>query len=267
MSVIIGSARIDEHGHATGGQAGDQKQTSSPDYRGEVSMQNFYVHSKGWLIFRAKNPVHATELAKAMERACNNKNIGYDQYQRDGVVVHGTNAKSPTECDCSSLVRRCIIEATGKDPGNIRTITMPDMLPITGLFEDTITYTSGTTLYTGDILCTKTSGHTVIVVKGKSRTPEKLRAAKPTLRKSDTGDEVKMLQRDLKALGYLGKDGKPLKLDGDFGSNTEYALKNFQREHVYVTGVIKKKAEPLEVDGIYGSKSAASMKLAIKAVK
>ena len=76
-----------------------------------------------------------------------------------------------------------------------------------------------------------------------------------------------MLQRDLKALGYLGKDGKSLKLDGDFGSNTEYALKNFQREHVYVTGVIKKKAEPLEVDGIYGSKSAASMKLAIKAVK
>lgn len=96
---------------------------------------------------------------------------------------------------------------------------------------------------------------------------EALRAAKPTLRKSDTGAEVEMLQRDLKALGYLGKDRKPLKLDGDFGSNTEHALKNFQREHVYVTGVIKKKAEPLEVDGIYGSKSAASMKLAIKAVK
>ena len=96
---------------------------------------------------------------------------------------------------------------------------------------------------------------------------EALRAAKPTLRKSDTGAEVEMLQRDLKALGYLGKDGKALELDGDFGSNTEHALKNFQREHVYVTGVIKKKAEPLEVDGIYGSKSAASMKLAIKAVK
>ena len=96
---------------------------------------------------------------------------------------------------------------------------------------------------------------------------EALRAAKPTLRKSDTGAEVEMLQRDLKALGYLGKDGKSLELDGDFGSNTEHALKNFQREHVYVTGVVKKKAEPLEVDGIYGEKSASSMKLAIKAVK
>ena len=31
--TIIGSARIDEHGKATGGKAGDQKQISSPDYK------------------------------------------------------------------------------------------------------------------------------------------------------------------------------------------------------------------------------------------
>ena len=31
MTVIIGSARIDEKGNATGGKVGDQKQTSTPD--------------------------------------------------------------------------------------------------------------------------------------------------------------------------------------------------------------------------------------------
>ena len=38
--IIIGSAKIDEHGKATGGKAGDQKQKTSPDYKGEVAMQN-----------------------------------------------------------------------------------------------------------------------------------------------------------------------------------------------------------------------------------
>ena len=41
MAVIVGSARIDEKGNATGGQAGDQKSGK------EVSTQNYYVHSKG----------------------------------------------------------------------------------------------------------------------------------------------------------------------------------------------------------------------------
>ena len=33
--TIIGSARIDERGKATGGKAGDQKQKSTPDYKGD----------------------------------------------------------------------------------------------------------------------------------------------------------------------------------------------------------------------------------------
>lgn len=258
MSVIIGSARIDEHGNAHGGAAGDQKQTSTPDYKGEVSMQSFYVHSKGWYIFRAKNAEHAEKLAECMERACNNANIGYDQWQRDNIVRDHTNSKVKTECDCSSLVRECIIEATGTDPGNIRTVDMPYMLSKTGLFEPQMTYTTGTTLYTGDILVTKTSGHTVIVVKGKARKKTKLRAAKPVLRKDDTGAEVEMLQRDLNKLGFSGKDRKRLEVDGDFGTNTDYALRNFQKTHNYT------KDEPLEVDGIYGKKSYSAMKTALK---
>lgn len=250
MEIILGSARIDENGHAHGGAAGDQKQTGKPDYKGEVSMQPFYVHSKGWLIYRAKKADQATELAKAMKRACNNANIGYDQYQRDGVVTHGTNTKVKTECDCSSLVRRCIIEATGKDPGNIRTVTMPEMLPKTGLFEPVITYKPGTKVYTGDILVTKTSGHTVICVEGYDRGDDnkvKIDIAKPVLKAGNVNGQVKVLQKDLNLTKSKDENGKKLVIDGEFGRHTRASLMNFQKKY------------DLEVDGIYGPKSAARM--------
>ena len=169
MAVYIGSARIDENGKASGGAVGDQKQTSKPDYSGEVSQQKFYVHSKGWYVIRAKDVNVATGLAGAMIQACNNKNIGYDQFNRLGVVKYGTGTSTKTECDCSSLVRQCVKEASGKDPGNFTTANEVTMLVKTGLFSDIITYTSGMTLYTGDILVTKTQGHTVIVTSGAAR--------------------------------------------------------------------------------------------------
>lgn len=167
-NVIIGSARIDERGKLSGGAPGDQKQTTTPDYKGEVSMQAFYVHKKGWIIIRADDPVHAERIAKAMETACNNPNIGYDQGQRANIWAVGTNTKTKTECDCSSLVRQCVKEATGKDPGNFNTSTEKVALLRTGLFH-AISYTSNTPLYTGDILVTKTKGHTAAVTSGASR--------------------------------------------------------------------------------------------------
>ena len=172
MTIYIGSARIDENGNATGGAAGDQLQTSSTnDLKGEVSMQTMYTHSKGWYIFRAKSATHATKLAVAMKTACNNANIGYDQNQRNGIWTYGTATTTKTECDCSSLVRQCMIEAGMTDPGNIRTATMPTKLAATGEFYGKISYTSQTKtpVYNGDILVTKSSGHTVIVVSGSSR--------------------------------------------------------------------------------------------------
>ena len=87
--IVIGSARIAENGKATGGQAGDQKQTSTPDYKGEVSMQEFYVSSKGWYVIRPKDKTHAKKIAERMETACNNPNIGYDQDGRYGVIKNG----------------------------------------------------------------------------------------------------------------------------------------------------------------------------------
>ena len=251
MATIIGSARIDENGHAHGGQAGDQKQTSKPDYKGEVSQQEFYAHSKGWYIFRTKKIEHANKLAKCMIRACNNKNIGYDQWQRDNIVRDHTNSKTPTECDCSSLVRECIIEATGIDPGNIRTVDMPYMLPETGLFKTRMSWLPGVKLYTGDILVTKTSGHTVIVTQGLERTKDNKDknpiVAEPVLKKGSKGTQVKYLQKDLNFLHMWGPEPK-LVLDGEFGPKTDAALRKFQKKY------------NLEVDGIYGPKSYAKMK-------
>lgn len=169
MSVMIGSARIDERGKASGGKAGDQKQTSVPDLKGEVSQQQFYIHSKGWYIFRPKLAAHANVIASAMITACNNKNLGYDQAGRLGVIRYGVHTTTPTECDCSSLVRACIIEATGRDPGNFNTASEVSLLAASGLFEPKRTYIKGMTLYTGDILVTKRKGHTAVVTSGEPR--------------------------------------------------------------------------------------------------
>ena len=169
--VIIGSARIDERGGLSGGKAGDQKQKTAEDYSGEVSMQNFYLHKKGWYILRWKDPVYAEECAKAMHRACNNANIGYDQNQRTGILKAGTNATTRTECDCSALVRQCIKEASAVDPGNFTTSTEVTILKASGLFQPPIKYRSGTPIYNGDILVTCSKGHTAVVVSAIPRVP------------------------------------------------------------------------------------------------
>ena len=167
MAVIIGSARHDEHGNCySGGKAGDQTGQ-------EVSTQKFYNHSKGWYVLRAKDDKVAEKLAEAMKIACGNKNIGYDQSERYGVIKHGINTKVKAECDCSSLVRACIIYASGKDVGDFNTSNERSVILKSGLFEDVGSYKQGDTLYNGDILVTRTKGHTVIVVSGAKKSKGK----------------------------------------------------------------------------------------------
>ena len=163
MSILIGHASINEINKATGGQPGDQTKK-------EVCTRSYYLHHKGWYLLRPKSIEHANDIATAMLRACNNDNLGYSQSNRLGVIKHGTNSKVKTECDCSSLVRQCVIEGTGIDAGNFITSNEKDMLYATGLFEEPISVTKDTVVYNGDILVTKTKGHTVIVVSGNPRT-------------------------------------------------------------------------------------------------
>ena len=64
-----------------------------------------------------------------------------------------------------------------------------------------------------------------------------------------TGNDVKLLQRLLKSNGCKGKDGKNLTIDGSCGSNTVYAIREYQK---------KKK---LEVDGCAGNATWKSILL------
>ena len=42
-------------------------------------------------------------------------------------------------------------------------------------------------------------------------------------------NQVKAIQRILNDLGYKGKNGKKLDVDGDLGENTSYAIASFQK--------------------------------------
>ena len=162
MIVVIGSARIDEHGNLAGGKAGDQTGK-------EVSAQNYYNHSKGWIGLRPKMSEIADKQVQAMKDACANNNIGYDQNQRLGVVDNLLKAGSirnittKTEADCSSLVRAVVIEATGIDPGNFTTSNEVSKLMATGLY-DKVEINGEKDCRKGDILVTKRKGHTAIVI-------------------------------------------------------------------------------------------------------
>ena len=70
-TVYIGGASIDEHGKAHGGQAGNQTGK-------ELKKQKWYLHSKGWRVFRAKSAEAQAKLAACMAAAVANKHIGYD---------------------------------------------------------------------------------------------------------------------------------------------------------------------------------------------
>ena len=234
MGYIIGSARMGENGRATGGAAGDQKQGTTPDRKGEVSMQDFYMHKKGWVILRPRSATHAAELARAMRRACDNPNLGYDQSERLGVVRHGISSTIRTECDCSSLVRQCVKEATGTDPGNFTTADEISKLLYTRLF-DRLPCSSASDIRAGDILVTKTKGHTAIVVESETY---------PTLRRGSRGGYVKELQTLLNYSGF----GARLTVDGVFGPLTEIAVIEFQKLH------------RLTADGVVGAKTWAELR-------
>lgn len=167
MGIIVGSARIDEHGNISGGAAGDQTGR-------EVSTQSFYMHSLGWYCLRPKNATHAARIATAMKNACDNNNIGYDQSNRAALKMvrkYGSTKAiaEKTETDCSNLVRACIYEATGVDVGNFSTGSEASVLVASGLFEAKRSVSSSADVYNGDVLVTKSKGHTVVVVSGRPR--------------------------------------------------------------------------------------------------
>lgn len=232
MGVKIGSARIDENGNARGGKAGDQR-------GGEVATQKWYLHTQGrWRVFRAKSEDVREAIARNMQAACDNNNIGYDQDQRDTLYKAAkplgfdcARVTDPVETDCSALVRVCCAFA-GIDPGNIRTWSEPSMLMATGAFvemQGAKYQTKAAYLMRGDILCTPSSGHTVVVLSngdkaGDTPAEENTEVEMMMLvKRGSTGPQVKTLQRLLNAVC-----GAELDVDGEYGPATEQAVRSYQ---------------------------------------
>ncbi len=176
MSVRVGSARIDENGNIVNGLEGDQKQYFTPDYDGEVSMQDWYLHSKGWYVIRCKDAEARDKMAYAMEAACNNPHIGYSQSNRwtaqDWCRYKNNGNYDPAaitenvNTDCSALVRLCARYA-GIILGDFYTGNMTQVFKNSGQFDiidDTSITNSSDNQMRGDILVTRSSGHTVIVL-------------------------------------------------------------------------------------------------------
>ena len=218
MGVIIGSARINEEGTVSGGKAGDQTGR-------EVSTQAYYMHSKGWYCLRPKSISVANALADAMLEACNNNCIGYCQAHRTSVIPKLRAAgrlskiKTNVETDCSELVRACCIQA-GFDPGDFNTASEVRTLNATNQFMSKISVTSRTTLYNGDILVTKSKGHTAIVVSGH---PRQAASSKPKPKPSintTAGDVVAAQHRNNNLAGSYSVTASSLMLRTDTNTSS-----------------------------------------------
>lgn len=166
MTVRIGNAWCDERGKASGGKAGDNNGK-------ELRTQDYYVPSTSWkCVFRANDPKVAEKLAKTMEDACANDNIGYDQLQRTTLYSNAlvkkwdlSKIKTPCECDCSSLVAVCINACGIPISKDMYTGNEKSLIKATGEFitlTDTKYTNSSNYLKRGDILLK--DGHTAIVL-------------------------------------------------------------------------------------------------------
>ena len=104
-----------------------------------------------------------------------------------------------------------------------------------GLF-DSYFYYDGTTLYEGDVLVTKTKGHTAVVTQAEAVIES---ASRPTIRYGSKGSDVRYLHHQLRKLKYGVNEASDF-----FDSTTKLCVMNFQA------------ARPgLKVDGICGPRT------------
>ena len=165
--VRVGSARIDENGKLMGGQAGDQTGL-------EVAIEPWYPNPKKYVVARAKRASVRESIASDMEAACANDMIGYNQARSwdlyDKSKPYGwdcSKVKVASDVDCSTLVRACVAYALQRDIPWFSTLNEIEKLSETGEFEilrDEKYSQSPDYLLRGDILCTATQGHTLVVL-------------------------------------------------------------------------------------------------------
>lgn len=239
MAVKIGHASIGEDG-IKNNKAGDQTNK-------EVCTRSWYA-STWHTVLRPIDPEIAEKMARVCEAGCANKNVGYDQNNRNTLrtqakaVNWDLSKVAPCECDCSSFMSVCA-ECAGIDipynNGNAPTTsTMVNAFKSTGEFkvlQETKYLISDEYLKRGDVLVK--SGHTVMVLENGSKANVNETMVKVSvLKKKCKGEAVVALQSILTALDYYTGD-----IDGSFGSLSDKAVRAFQKD------------KGLEVDGIVGS--------------
>lgn len=250
---MISNCGHDENGRYSGGSAGDQT-------GGEWQIIPWY--NRPWnVVLRFENQQVAQMIADIARAAAKNNLIGYDQNQRTTYWQHlkasnydPAQITIACEADCSSGVA-ANVKAVGYRLG-IQTLknvsvdaytgNLRAVLKRAGAIELTASkyLTSDKYLRPGDVLLYEGHHTATNLDMGANANWSGSSSSSGTLRKGDKGEAVKDMQKKLIACEYsCGSSGA----DGDFGSGTETALKNFQRDY------------GLSVDGIFGEKSRAKL--------
>ena len=242
--IRIAHASIDERKTIKNGKAGDQTCK-------ELCIRSWY--SKPWdYVIRFKDPDKREKVAVAMEKACKNDLIGYDQNQRNTLLsksrAYGYDPGAVTvacETDCSALVSLACMYAGVKESdlvvysNSATTHSLRSRLLKTGLvnvYNDNKYVAKDTYLMRGDILL-KESSHVVVVLDNGSKASETSKTAVSAVK---INQSVKGVQK------WLNDEyGANLDVDGEYGPLTKKALvKAWQTE-----------AGELNIDGEYGPKS------------
>ena len=211
MAVKLGHASINEKGTVKGGKKGDQTGK-------EVTIRNWYLHKKGWVVIRPKNSEDAEIISSTMEKICQNDCFGYGQDYRDSGFnelkkVNFDPKKVKVKCglDCSKAVMACCW-AAGIKVDNFVTKTQISILKATGKFTILTSdkyCKSSDWLKRGDILVTaKTPGHTVVilsdgaeVIKANNKKPDNNKSEK----KPETNNNKKYNEAKVKVAKYFNK--------------------------------------------------------------
>ena len=253
FAKMISNSGHDERGRYSGGKAGDQG--------GEWVIRSWY--SRPWnLVIRFEDSKIAAMLATLSIYAARNNKVGYDQGQRTTYWTQlakvGYDPRKITvacEADCSAGVlanTKAALYLTGHKAwgdrisiygytGNMRSIICGCGAKVK-VFSDYSHTHSTQYLLPGDILL-NTNYHTAVNLgvgsKMKNTTNTETAASKipgtctVTLKQFLVGAEdpqVKTVQIILNGLGYKGKNGKSLAVDGSLGENTAHAITEFQKD-------------------------------------
>lgn len=245
----ISNSGGDENGSISGGKAGDQTGK-------EWCLRAWYNRPWSCVLRHPDEKVRA-KIAELGEKAAKNDKVGYDQGQRDTYWAQ----LQKVGYDPSKITTACEADCSAGVIANVKAVGY--LLGISALKTISATYTgnmrsafkaAGFTVLTaskyltspdyllpGDILLNDSHHTATNITKGAKADGGSAPAdtdkyivgsGSVTVKHFLVGavdPQVKTIQRILNALGYKGKDGKTLTVDGDLGANTSYAIAAFQK--------------------------------------